>query len=313
MGNRSVLLFTRLLAELSAQNIPLQAALMAMTTMAGVPEKVREGAAEIECRLEAGTSFALALSQCKSIFFSEVYQSFMYAAQETGNITQSISFLLEREERTARQRTTIVSVCVYPLFVVIAAFVGSILFITFGSKLAPSVVGEFDMASYKEHARSGCVVANVFLLVCVFCGSLLLKKIARGDEKRSVFESLSFLTQAGVDLYHSLEITLTVARKSPKWERILLSVMEELKKGISPVKAFVCFGAESELCISVAEQCGNICGAFKKLAYAAEEKEKRFAKQCMNLAEPVAMMVVAVYLILLLKSSIMPVLFGYGF
>lgn len=309
MSERDRALFTHLMAELTSADVPATASLSAIAGMNGVPTKVKLAAADIASRLASGTSLPLALSQCAVIAFSPEYRAFVFSAEETGRLAETFSFLSLREELHAKRKSDAVTVCLYPLIIVIASFWGSVLFLKYSSRLLPNLMGSLNMVTYKAEAMNGFLKANVFL--ASFAGAFIFffKKLIGTHHALDLFCALSFLTESDVDLYRALETTLPLVHGDMKCEMQVLATMDALKKGEPLPHAFNSFGKACELSLELAENGSTIHAAFARLAATGEEKEKQTVKRCMDFVEPVVMAAVAVYLIILLKAAIMPVLF----
>lgn len=300
------------MAEFSKAGLSLRAALQAVKKMHSVPRQLRSVASEIEQQLEAGTSFSLALAQCTAVSFTPVYVAFVSAAQETGLLSETFAFLLKREEQYEVRRNAIVSACVYPFLVVVAACVGSFLLLKYGALFVVSITGKFDEAAYRVQALAGVAKATGFLFSFAVVGVLSLKKKLGVNTKLDLFRALSFLTASGIDLVRALETALPVVRNESSWERKVMKLLDDLQKGKPVGELFASFGTACEIAVETAQNEGSLSTAFAHIVAVEEEKEKVAVKRCIDFVEPSVMCAVAVYLIILLKATVMPVLYGYG-
>lgn len=312
MKSDTVLLFTRLMAELTKADMPLHTALHAIVDMHSVPLNVKQTAYEVKQQLEKGTSFSLALAQCTVASFGSVYVAFVSSAQETGFISETFSFLLQQEEQKAQRRAAVASLCVYPFVVIFAACVGSALLVKLGSSIVPNVMGTFNEALYKRNAIIGFIKALSFLCIFAVSGAILLKFKMGRNAKLDLFRALTFLTKAGVDLNHALETALPVVQTESRVERYVLQVLTSLEQGRTVSESFAVFGSECALSLEMAQNSSSLYQTFSHLTKVYEEREKRTVKRCVDFVEPSVMCAVAVFLIILLKSVIMPVLYSYG-
>ena len=102
------------------------------------------------------------------------------------------------------------------------------------------------------------------------------------------------------------------AQKNDGLKRRLIRGRELLELG-NPVSSVIeCIEKNCALYASFAEVNGDMKNAFAQMTSYLEDKKTRREKMCMDLVEPLTMCIVAAYIIILLKSIVMPVIFYYG-
>jgi len=313
MSRNDILVFTKLISQYLDANIPLKESLKKISEIRNIQKNVSLAAFEIELQMEKGTIFSLALKECCLIHFPKVYIAFISSSEKVGNLRQTFLFLLERENNIYKRKSDLISICVYPIVVVLMAFVGSILLIKFGANLVPNITGTFDELAFKNKAILGCVKANIFLFSFFAIGLYVLKKTFGSNFELDLFRALFFLISGGIDLHYALVTSMSVVENTNSCEKKLVNAISSLENGQSISKAFEYFGKYYSTYFCIAEDCNDLTKTMKNIVQAGEEKEKRISKRIMEYVEPCVMSCVAVYIIILLKNIVMPVMFNYGF
>ena len=88
--------------------------------------------------------------------------------------------------------------------------------------------------------------------------------------------------------------------------------MEDVSIGKKIGESIGNFGKNFRLYAQVAECSGNLEKTFKQICHSLESKFSRLEKLSMDLTNPVMILVAGIYIIILLKNIIMPVLFNFG-
>lgn len=312
MSKKNILVFTNLLSQYLEANVSLIKSLHKISLIQNLAKDVVMAASNIEEKLEKGTTLSLALDECCYIKFPKVYIAFVSSAEKTGNIKGTFNFLLERESIIYKRKTDLISLSIYPIAVVILSFLGSLLLVKYGALLVPNITGKFDDLLFKKNAIYGCIKANFFLILICFGGIYFFKKMFSSSPELDLFRAINFLTTGGIDLHLALVTSMSIVEGNNCNEKKLVSVIEDLEKGQSISKSFEKFGKKYSYYFCIAEDCNDFSSTIKNIVKAGEEKENRNSKRVMEFMEPSIMACVAIYIIILLKTVVMPVLFDYG-
>ena len=92
----------------------------------------------------------------------------------------------------------------------------------------------------------------------------------------------------------------------------ILKTIEDIYGGKKIGEAIGNFGKNFKLYAQVAEHSGLLNKVFKQICGSLKSKFSKTEKICMELINPVIMCVVGIYIIILLKKIVMPVLFNFG-
>ena len=312
MSDRNVLKFTQVINTVLQSEMNLGQAMQMIKQMDELPKRVLDAAAEINASLEQGRLFSNAVADCTSIHFGQDYVAFIAAAEQGGSIKQTFDFLLKREKEKEKRKNSMVSICAYPLVVIVAAFTGGIL-LAFNSKnIVPDLTGSFKFQEYNSQVVWGCIKANGFLFSSALFLFFWLKHIISKNILFDVFSVMTFLLNGRVSLDESLKVSILSAEKNDSLKRRIIRGRELLGNGSPVSMAIECIDKNCALYARFAEINGDIKNAFAQMTAFLEDKKLRREKMCMDMVEPVTMCVVAAYIIILLKSVVMPVIFYYG-
>ncbi len=313
MKEKSILFFTMNLTELLESGVPLAKAMRVMESMSAGPEDVKRGCCEIRQELMCGAKLSFALSVCSSLHFDQWYLAFINAAQESGNITETLKFLcgILTEQKKAGEK--FISAALYPLGVSIMAAVLSLASALFFTKITPGSSGF-------AQAFQSWLLGALFMFMAV-CGCIfVLKKILEPDSCVSLFKALSFLTESGIPIVQAIESSIPVIYG----RNILVEVMTEIKRGLlNGEKVSECFGFclekagftyESKILSSNLALCETTGSdsAFSKSAQILEKRREKLRKRVLGMEQPVLLSMTALYMIIVLKSTLLPFLTGFG-
>ena len=312
MSKKEMLQFTATLSELLESDLTLRASLEIMSQMTGLKKNCSLAAAEIKSYLAEGSRFSIALTKCHALTFDEVYIAFICSAEKSGNLEKTVDFLKRREQGKSNRFGKLLTICAYPSFVIFVTFIGGILVSIFSPQLVSDLTGNFDFEEYKRNVAFGCIQANMFLTVVMFAFIKFLHDFLTKNALLDVFKILDFMNESGVDFYTSLETSLLLADKNQKLKNQILKTMEDVSIGKKIGESIGNFGKNFRLYAQVAECSGNLEKTFKQICHSLESKFSRLEKLSMDLTNPVMILVAGIYIIILLKNIIMPVLFNFG-
>ena len=313
MSKKEIVQFTSVLSELLSSDMTLRSALEIMSDMTGLRRACALAASEIKSYLAEGSRFSIALKKCQSLSFDDVYIAFVCSAEKSGNLEKTMEFLKKREEGKSNRSAKLLAMCAYPMFVILVTFVGGIVLSSFATQLVADLSGTFDFVAYKKSVASGCVQANFFLAFAAFVLIKLLQNLLNKNIRLDIFRILDFMSESGIGFYSALETSLLLAEKNVKVKNEILSAMEDVSLGKKIGESVGNFGKDFKLYAQVAENSGDLGKVFKQICSSLESKFSRLEKICMDLTSPVIISVAGIYIIILLKKVVMPVLFTINF
>lgn len=312
LSRKQIFQFTSTLSELLSSDMTLHSALEIMSGMTGLHKNCNMAACEIKSYLAEGSKFSLALKKCQILNFDEAYIAFVCSAEKSGNLERTVSFLKEREKNKVNRFTKLLTMCVYPGFVILLTFIGGLIMAFYSTKLVVDLTGNFDFDVYKKNVVTGCIEANLFLLFSAAGLIYVLKSYLDKTILLDVFTVLDFVTESGVELCSGLETAVLIAEKNMKIKNQILKTIEDIYGGKKIGEAIGNFGKNFKLYAQVAEHSGLLNKVFKQICGSLKSKFSKTEKICMELINPVIMCVVGIYIIILLKKIVMPVLFNFG-
>lgn len=312
MNGRNVLRFTQVIHTVLQSGMNLGQAMEMIQKMNGVPQKVVRASCQIKTSLEQGRLFSNALADCDAIRFAPDYVAFVAAAEKGGSVQMTFDFLLKRESEKEKRKNSMVSICVYPLIVIVVAFLGGLLLAFNSRNIVPDVSGTFNFESYERQVFWGCVKANVFLFSSALFLFMWFRQLIHKNIVLDVFCIISFLIKGTMSLDEALKVSVLSAQKNDNLKRRIIRGRDMLLHG-NPVPSVVeCIDKDCSLFASFAEINGDLKNAFGQMTSYLEDKKTRREKMCMDMVEPLTMCVVAAYIIILLKDIVMPVIFYFG-
>lgn len=312
-GKKCVLIFTENLYELISSGIELSKAIQIMEEISGIPKLIRKTCAEIRSELDFGEKFSSALSACSKINFGESYISFVAAAEISGNLSEPLKFLLQSLREQCECFEKFVAAAVYPLSVSLLA-AG----VSFGA--ITLMQGLSDSQQSSAQAFSSWIFGGIFMLFSLCAFVFALRKIIEPDSCAVFFKSLAFLTEHGITLVVAIDSSLPLIEKKSD----LCSAILEVKGGIlNGEKVSDVFGTCLENAgfkyhsmilssnLALAESSGN-AKAFSKTSVSLEKRREKIRQVFFSLEQPLLMTVISVYLVIVLKNTVIPLLTGFG-
>lgn len=312
-NENKIIMFTKIFTSLLENHLSVKESLMCMNRMKGVPAYIKKCGAEIMRALEEGVSLASAFSECEIIDFDAKYVSFISCAERTGNLTDTVKYLLVRYEGNRKSRNEFAGNCLYPSFILISVFLLSVFLFFNVEKIVPDFSLDFDSSCYKRNAIFGFVSGNIFLFACSFFFILFANKRMKENEVLDSINAISFMVTNRIDMNEALEISMLFAKRNRKLRNTLMKARNGMNTGISFSKAFEDLGYNFSVYLELSEISGNMENAFLQIQRSLEKNNKEVNKKIGKFLEPVLIGILTVYILILLKMVVMPVMFSYGF
>ncbi len=298
--------FTSSLLELLESDIPLRESLEVLSEDALTEKNVRLLSRDILTHLAEGLSFSGSLA-ASVLSVPDRYISLIASSESGGSLIFALRFINNVLERKKQIEERIVSVSVYPAFVVLIALLGSFILLRFQS--------EFLITVPRSELYTGIADAVIVFIAGITGVAIYVKNAMGEDMLYSVFYSLSYLCEAGFDFARSLDITIMYAQEDRNLLKALLNVRKMISEGSAIGYAFSChkiFPKEISARFTLAEIHGNISKACNAISESLEKKDERKRTVCMQLIEPLLIACTGLYILILVETIILPFLTSYG-
>jgi type II secretory pathway component PulF len=310
-------LFASLFSELVCAGISLRKSADILSSQPSVPPKVRALAGEISEQLEEGRNFSDTLALCTVVCVPQWFCAFVLAAEETGCIGPTMKYLsgVLSVRKDAKEKT--VTALVYPAFVTVLSFASSLfcIFILPGMFYGSDTAAELSARSTAVHS---CILGLIFLLCVSFAFGYAIKKTVTGSPLLRFMQSLAFLIESAVPLERALFCAFPCVERDRRLNKAVVGIRHSINAGKFPSSSFYenlsehkfMFEAEIiSLYLSMSEA-GSSSSAFAKTASLLESREEKKRARLLGSMQPIMICVAAIYMAVVLKDSIVPLLFG---
>lgn len=293
--------FTKALYELFVkQGLGLSQSVLVMSKK---PKKdcVSRAALAIYSALEKGSYFSNALRTCGFITFDNVYISFIQLAEKNGDLKSAVLYLKEKLEREAADKKRLYGAAVYPGFVILLS-IGACIFIGLYTKTA-------DFNLLLKYILG-------LLLVCTGVFFMIVKMLGN-DRLSEAFLAVDFLLRNGIELSEAVGCAVQVAGPSCKIGNLFENARIKLSYGMDLVTAFSCssqkpgglYYSKLREAFYFADVGGSKDDLFGRIAaFLVSEKDRR-RTLCMSLIEPVFITITGIFLLMLLITFFMPLIY----
>ena len=239
--------------------------------------------------LSDGNLFSNSLRECPYVRFDAVYLSFVMLAEKSGNLSETISFLRRRCERTYQSRSKLVEASVYPVFVMIVS----------------AAAGGLLLEYTETKVGAGLIGASLFLLVLCWIVLFILWACLREDKLTDAFYALDFLVKSGSSISAAVECAAHIVGVNSQTGAVLLEAKSKLEYGLSLREALLLKGRMAEI-LYFADKGGSQNELFNRLARWQEERFIRRRRLCLNLVEPLFICIAGCFLLILVVYIFMP-------
>lgn len=317
MSMKLLLDFTRQLDELLQSDVPLKDCMRQIMTAHGQNKRIEDFARQIYFALENGDDFYEAVDNADSIKVPVWYKTFILAAGETGELKKTTRYLCNKLKEKVNKTETCFGAMFYPQLVILLTLAAGILSAFFLPVLFPQMMADQE---YRALAFRNVFIDSAGL---VFCGSAFIWFVVwwwKEDFSILLFKALSFLTGSGVPVVIALENCLCLVEKNCRLECALLETRNKILSGIGVDCAFGegfennGFEKESRLLgVNLNIACdGNIGYAFERVGNTLEEARNKKERKMEAMIQPAMLVLAAVYMVFILKDTILPLILSDG-
>jgi type IV pilus assembly protein PilC len=311
---QNTLNFLDMLHMLVKENTGLIDALRVMSAE-GIEPGTRGTAENILDSMKRGKSFpdGISLLPADSFILDPLYVSLLRAAEATGTISEILGSITADLKRKDSARRSVLNIMAYPAVIVALACLGTLALIFKGIPLFASA--GFLSENALETAKYGMAFAGVFLLAsAALMASVFYRVFWRDSPQFKIFYLFSFLLRGNIPLLEALSQCISsfgVSREG----RALLAVKNEITRGTQFHKAFGKSGLASPYItgwLSIASENGDLEGACHRIAgyFSARDAQRR--EMASRFAEPLAIALTGIYLLILIETAILPILTRAG-
>ena len=333
LGNQALAQLTRQLATLLRGGLPLDAALNALAAQRARYSQVLIG---VRSRVQEGYSFAEALGASRRTF-PELLVATVGAGERIGRLEEVLERLAEHFEKRQALREQVRAALAYPMVLTVFSLaIVSLMLVYVVPQVTPVFVDSGVelplltrvLIAVSDFARAWGWLA---LLAAAAGGSLLARALRlpaarlklhrlllrtplfgalfRELNSARLMQSLSTLADAGVSVWESLRVAARMLTNLPM-RQAAMDAAEEVSEGKPAAEALDRSGLFPPLCIQLIAS-GEASGELHQLLGRAAETQERELSARINtltsLLQPVLIMVVGGFVLLIVLSILMPI------
>lgn len=335
INQEDILALTQQMSSMLRAGLPLDKALGILLEIGDKPQ-VNELVKEVQGGIRSGKRFGDALDETGK--FSRFYINMVRAGEAGGSIDDALSRLVDYMSRAKELRGTVISALIYPAILAFVAIISIFALLTFvvpqfsqmfedmGAEL-PTIT-KVVMGAAATLQEYWWAVLGGFLLVLMLVQYVLSNEKARvgldksllgwpivGDligkiETARFSRSLGTLLHNGVPLLGALKIA-----KNTVGNRVMAKAVEEsadsLKQGESLTRTLLgkgVFPAYALHMLRVGEETGRMEDLLNEVADIYDDEVKTSVKQMLALLEPVLILVMAVAILVIIGSVLLPMI-----
>jgi type IV pilus assembly protein PilC len=333
---KDIIVFMRQLATLLEVQIPLSQALKILTEQT-TNVMLKEAVLEISEDVDAGLSFSQAMERQRAIF-PDFYVEMIHAAEVTGNLNQSASFLADYAEKEGELASKTSSALLYPaivlgLFVIVAFIMLTFVFPQLGAVFAQSAVALpwytqalLSSGNFFQKWWVAILVAVVMLVVVVgdYLGTdegkaLIDDAKLRLPVLRNVYmptimarfgDAAALLVHGGIPIAQAIEIMGHMVG-SISYREIFHDIAEDVRQGellsasIAKYKDF--FPDIVSQMVAVGESTGKTEEMFARVGVIYTREADTVANNLVELIQPILMIGMGLAVGLLFASILIPI------
>lgn len=301
--------FFEQLYKLLKNDIPVGQAIEILSRIRGTAKNVlgTQCIAEFVLQnLQKGFGFSHSLSLCPHTNIENNKVALLEAGEHSGCLKDVIEFICMQNKQKSRTHQDIKNAAVYPAIVVICAFAGTLLLMYWKNLFLTNLTAQ-DMVLIIARALFAFVGGVGVVSAYVF---VTLKE----PFTYALYYSLGFLQSAGFTFSYSLELIMHNAHTSIK-ESALLLAYTDISRGYSlsaSLKEAKLADEKITALLELAEHCGTVAETCTSIAQEIATLHEQKKKHCLQLIEPLLLLITGVYLLILMDGIIMPYLTDFG-
>lgn len=312
-------------------------AVLGMLTQQTENKKLRAALREAQTSIEKGLPLAASMRSHPRIF-NNIMVNMVAAGEESGNLEESFRQMELYYEKVKKSRSAVGRVMIYPC---ILLFVMIVVLIVMMTKIIPAFTKSFaEMGTQLPKLTQGVVnfsgwfVQWWWLVVIVLLGLIVFGVLLGRTDKGSRFygwlacrlpvlgrltvrsasavfcRTLSLLLGSGLTLPHALELTAgsmnnILFREAVHAMRGMITQGWPLATSLREVRRFPAMVVNL---VGVGEESGDLVGMLAKAADFYDEEVEAATKRLMALMEPITILIMTVFVVLIVFSIFLPML-----
>lgn len=299
--------FSKEILDCLNNNFTLQEALENMSAHKTGGKKLKSFSNYILSELEKGSSLANIFLANPYIILPLKYRQLLASEEKTGDYKKSLTYICNNEREKKESILEYLKISIYPLFIIILCFTGSLFFGYYSKNLA---YPEIEISIFK-----GLMFANIFLFFFLLFFSLVLYLTHRKSEKTIFFICLDFFLRNTYDLTTALENTGLIFKENSKMKYALTKTINDLELGIPISQAFsesLLFTKDEIKKIEVHLRVGKLVDGIRVILEDLDKKAKNLKQVFASLIEPFLIFGAGAYLLIIIMQSILPFFLFYG-
>ena len=301
--------FTELLEELVCRKAcDLQNALFLLSKNKK-NKAVALAAQNLNDSLKAGSTFSLALKNCRFIEFDSLYISFVSFAERCGGLENTLLFLKNKCIREEENSSRVLEASIYPIFVVIISMVAAAGLLLYSNTFLN--LQDFGLAPTSE-LYSSFYLGFCFLILFCIGAFFLLRKMLGTNKLYEAFLAAGFLIKGGESLSNAVKDAVNILGYDSKEGQLFAQAGKKLSYGVGLKNAFELDSWNSSLrdeleeAFFYAENSGGENVVFEKIALWLNSKDEKRRAICFKLLEPVFICGTGVFLLVFLMNLVLP-------
>ena len=310
-----VIEFTKGLSEFCSAGIPLGKALLIMKKSSSLPKRVALGAGEIAESLSGGRSLSFALETSSALDFPDWYLSLVAISEENGRLCETLGYIAKMLSDARKAREKFLAALSYPIFVALLALGASVVLV---NTLGNSFFSGEEAELYKIRAWKSVGLSGAFLVGFVLMIAAAFLRAAGRSRLCVALRAISFLAGCGVPLVQAIESAVPVICGEKRLCKAFSCICSQIRGGgtLSDVFAACLEDAGFSFAARIVSARLELCqatgknDAFKIASDALEERREKIRAAFLAFEQPILMCACAIYLVMLLKDTIMPFVLG---
>lgn len=341
-NQKDLVIFTRQLSTLIDANVPI---VESLNTLSQQTEKVsfRKMIGEVADSIQGGSSLSQALSSHK--IFDTFYISLVKSGEISGRVQTTLLYLADYLERSAEITSKIRGALAYPVFIIFALVVVTIIMMTTVLPQLLTILKDAGIKDLPISTRMLILVTNfvnkyLYFILAILIGGLfylktwiktakgkfsfdLLKiklpvfgEVAKNIYLARIAETLSTLIKAGVPILEGLRITSEIVNHA-LYKKVLLEAEENVRGGGMISEVFKKYKEIPTLVtsmIAIGEKTGKTDFMFQHMYKFFKDESDRAIENIAQLIEPILVLFLGLVVGILVASILLPIynLVGVG-
>lgn len=310
----AVRMFSENLYELTSENFTLFQSLKILGESKITCKKIRDASEYMASQIEKGTKFSSALTTCPNINFDASYISFIAFAEQTGQIADSLKYLIEKCRRNEENRHMVSEALVYPS-IVVCMILCLLIFFSFAENIVPGMI---DFRNYVTDEMFKNVLWSFVSILFVSGVVIVFLFVFLNDTKLyEAFLAGGFLVESGVSLSRAIGMSASIAGLENTNGKAFVKAKEGLEYGMDLMTAFCSyanssFKKEIEMALVVAGKTGKEEKVLLKIAESIKKEYDRKRKLSLSLIEPAFIILTGIFFMQMVINLVMPVITDLG-